>query len=625
MEGTLIRIWAGALAFTTPLLFGARSGVAQELSPEANETASAEISLQKTIGVREYHGRKVEGNEHEVRPGDTLWRILVKDKGVAENRFTEYVVLIRGLNPALKSTDIIHVGDKIFIPVNPNEALARSGAESGIASATAPGQGKTQPYAVKPGEHVYQIIRTHLGIQDERKVAQYFALVKDLNPQKTNWDVLEKGEVIRLPVTAAADATSVATSAPATSSPDTSAAGSASGPAPLSDKACPEPCGREGQGEISPAPPVQPKPTPAPVIGIDYAQRLNARENFDLIGVVAESLGHDVQRTGDEMVALKDGVIRLDKAQFPVVYNRVLNQRVIIDGDDHIPESLRSNLKQQSVNAPVVSLAKDTTVQDAVGQLLARLGYQPLPAEHPVIIHDGGVSFEAKGQWAVMAPQQSNRPQEIIVINLADRPGLVPDDLKTHLGAKGLHLKNITLPGANPSDTADGGDSVPVKGEAKKLPRELPELIDAMLLAYQIPFGVKESLAAELSSGLNAEIAADRTFEHRGRKHALFMRSIDPAIKAALESKQGIRAIELDVTALKPRDLIAKFLAALGEKVPYKEHRFSAAKGSLQDRFVVKAEGFLLPARSLFLTDREIPARFQPVFFEKGLDIVYFQ
>ena len=81
MEGTLIRIWAGALAFTTPLLFGARSGVAQEPSRDAGDTAAAEISLQKTIGVREYHGTKVEGSEHEVRPGDTLWRILVKDKG----------------------------------------------------------------------------------------------------------------------------------------------------------------------------------------------------------------------------------------------------------------------------------------------------------------------------------------------------------------------------------------------------------------------------------------------------------------------------------------------------------------------------------------------------------------
>jgi hypothetical protein len=333
-----------------------------------------------------------------------------------------------------------------------------------------------------------------------------------------------------------------------------------------------------------------------------------------------------VQRSGDEVVALKDGAIRLDKTQFPVVYNRALDQRVILDGENNIPESLRANLKQQSVNAPVVSLAKNTTVQEAVGQLLARLGYQPLPAERPVIIHEAGVAFEAKGQWAVMAPQQSNRPQEIIVINLADGDGEISEELKAHLSAKGLHLKSVSI-NKNASSAQEGAKPEPVlsNGQARNLPREMPELVDALLLAYQIPFGVKDTLATELHSGLNVEISADRTFEFRGRKTALFFRSIDPAIKSALEKKQGTKAVELDISALKSRELIAKLLGELGEKAAYREHRFSAAKGSLQDRLVMTAAGFLLPGRSLFVTDREIPARFQPIFFEKGLDIVYFQ
>jgi hypothetical protein len=249
-----------------------------------------------------------------------------------------------------------------------------------------------------------------------------------------------------------------------------------------------------------------------------------------------------------------------------------------------------------------------------------------LPAERPVIIHDGGVAFEAKGQWAVMAPQQSNRPQEIIVINLADGAGQIPTELKMHLGAKGLHLKNISLGNSKAGDApAQEPDTVALKGEATNLPREMPDLVDALLIAYQLPFGVRDTLAAELQSGLNVEISADRTFEFRGRKTALFFRPIDPAIKAALEKKQGIKVVELDLAALKKRELIAKLLSELGEKAAYREHRFSAAKGSLQDRLVMTAEGFLLPSRSLFVTDREIPARFQPIFFEKGLDIVYFQ
>ena len=359
---------------------------------------------------------------------------------------------------------------------------------------------------------------------------------------------------------------------------------------------------------------------------MDYAQRLSARENFALIGMVAESLGNEVQRSGEEVVALKDGAIRLDKNRFPVVYNRVLDQRVILDGENNIPESVRANLKQASVNTPVVSVANSTTVQEAVGQLLARLGYQPLPSERPVVIQEAGVSFEAKGQWAVMAPQQSNKPQEIIVINLVDGSGEIPEELRTHLAAKGLHLKNVALgePAARAEESEKQAPLQPAR-QIKALPTEKSELVDALLNAYQVAFGVKDTLAADLHSGLKAEISADRTFELRGRKTALFFRSIDPAIKAALETKQGMKAIELDFTALKAREIAAKLLGELGEKAAYKEHRFAAAKGSMQDRLVMTAAGFLLPGRSLFVTDREIPARFQPIFFEKGLDIVYFQ
>ena len=609
MESKVNWLWRSAVVLLLSALLPAPLSAAQESAKQTDETGSAEISLRRAIGAREYKGKSIEGDEREVRSGDTLWHILVREKGLAGERFKEYFVLIRGLNPQLTTPEALRVGDKIFIPLKPNEVLALQAASAPAdgAEKVPMGQGKIQDYIVKPGEHLYQILRTQLGVLEDRKLWQYFALVKDLNPQRTNWDVIEKGETIRLP--AAGGESEKGTFA-------SKAARAASGA---------EPVNVETQGAMIPHAPL--KPTGArPAIGLDYAQRLSARENSALIGMVAESLGNEVQRSGEEIVALKDGSIRLDKNRFPVVYNRVLNQRVILDGENNIPESLRANLKEASVNTPVVSVANSTTVQEAVGQLLARLGYQPLPSERPVVIQEAGVSVEAKGQWAVMAPQQSNKPQEIIVINLVDGSGEIPEELRTHLATQGLHLKNVAL--GEPAARAEESEKqapLPPARQIKALPAEKSELVDALLNAYQVAFGVKDTLAAELHSGLKAEISADRTFELRGRKTALFFRAIDPAIKAALETKQGMKAIELDFTALKSREIAAKLLVELGEKSTYREHRFAAAKGSLHDRLVMTAAGFLLPGRSLFVTDREIPLRFQPIFFEKGLDIVYFQ
>ncbi|HEY7556634.1 MAG TPA: LysM peptidoglycan-binding domain-containing protein [Candidatus Binatia bacterium] len=612
MESKVKRLWRSAMVLLLSMILPVPFGSTQENARQADETGTAEISLRKTVGAREYKGKIIEGDEREVRSGDTLWHILVREKGYDGERFKEYFVLIRGLNPQVKTPETLNVGDKIFIPLRPNEALALQGASELAQSAdrVAPGQGKIQQYVVKPGDHLYQILRQQLGVSEDRKLWQYFALVKHLNPQKNNWDVIEMGETIRLPVVGGEyeKGTLASKAAPALSR-------AASGAEPA-----------RAQTQMAMLPPAAPKAVAPPVIGLDYAQKLSARENFALIGLVAESLGNQVYHSGEEVVALQDGAIRLDKNRFPVVHNPALDQRVILDGEDNIPESVRANLKQTSVNTPVVSMAKNTTVQEAVGQLLARLGYQPLPAERPVVVHDGGVAFEAKGQWAVMAPEQSNKPQEIIVINLADGSGEIPEELRTHLAQKGLHLKNVAFgEAAARAEESEKQAPLPPARRIKALPAEKSELVDSLLNAYQVPFGVQDTLAVELHSGLKAEISADRTFELRGRKTALFFRAVDPAIKAALDSKQGVKAVELDFTALKSREIVAKLLGELGEEAAYREHRFAAAKGSLQDRLVMTAAGFLLPGRSLFVTDREIPARFQPIFFEKGLDIVYFQ
>ena len=74
------------------------------------------------------------------------------------------------------------------------------------------------------------------------------------------------------------------------------------------------------------------------------------------------------------------------------------------------------------------------------------------------------------------------------------------------------------------------------------------------------------------------------------------------------------------------RELVARMLTLLGEKqADYREHRFPVARDSSRDRLTVRAWGFQLGNRPLFLTDRPIPAALHRFFFENGLEIVYFQ
>ena len=47
-----------------------------------------------------------------------------------------------------------------------------------------------------------------------------------------------------------------------------------------------------------------------------------------------------------------------------------------------------------------------------------------------------------------LAPEQSNKTQEVYVISLTEEAGEIPDYLKSQLQKNGLHLKDIVLPGA---------------------------------------------------------------------------------------------------------------------------------------------------------------------------------
>lgn len=585
--------------------FGNFAGWSPVNAQEQPAAGQPEISLRRSAQSRPYQGRDVEGEERQIGPGDTLWRILVREKGLPGQNFRSYLVVVRGLNPQIKDPQVLRVGDKLFIPLRPDQIAGAQPTSDTPAERTPGGRGATINYQVKAGEHLYQILREQLKLTDDRKVAQHYALVKDLNPERKAWDTLAAGEVIRLP--SVNPSTQSASAREENRLAQKAAAGANQGGAPV-------PAGGAAKSELRPA------------LDRRQAMQAPAKEQMVLFTQVAEALGGEVQNSGEELVALKDGNIRLDKGSYPVVYSPALRQRVVIDPDGKIPASLRTKLADPSVGTPIVPMANGVSIREAVGQLLAGLGYQALPADRPVTIQEEGIAYEARGGWTALAPEQSNKTQEVYVISLTEESGEIPEYLRSQLRKNGLHLKDIVLPGgAKPASAPADPAPQNLLAQVKSWPRDKREMVDALLLSFGVPFGVAENVSVQLRDGLRIEARTDRLFELAGRKNALFFQRPDPEIVKALQEGQGIRAIELDLTKLTSREVIGRVLTLLGDQSGYREHRFAAANGAAKDRLTVTAWGFHLPRRSLFVTDRQIPAGLHRFFFEKGLEIVYFQ
>jgi len=603
---TAARFYGWLLFFGTPCLAlcAGFSGYAQEQPGAPSRGGQPELSLSKSINSREFQGRQYEGEERQIGRGDSLWRILVEEKGLPGQKFRSYLVVIRGLNPQLKNLEILRVGDKIFVPLRLEDAGdPRRRPDTGV-ERSQPGTATTINYRVKAGEHLYQILRDQLKLTEERKLAQYYLLIKDLNPERKDWDTLVEGEIIRLPTIG------TGLQAVTTEAGRTPAVVRAPGTASVADPK------KQGEAKIGAAP-----------FDVRQALRAPAKENMPLFAKIVEAVGNEVEQSGEEVVKLKDGTIRFERSAYPVIYNSALRQRLIIDPDGKVPASLTSKLNDPSTGTSILPMVNGVSIQDAVGQLLAGLGYQLLPTDRSVVIQEDGVTFEAKGNWTVLAPEVSNKTQEVYVINVTEQSNEVPDYLQSELAKQGLHLRDVVLPSQSNAQLKLAEIIPPGSSSAqvKNWPREKQEIVDALLLSYSITFGVDESLSVEVGAGMRIDTRADRLFELGGQRRALFFHGVDPEMRKSLQDKQGISTIDLDLRSLSTRELISRMLNLLGDQAVYQEHRFPAAAGSTRDRITVKAWGFQPTKKPMFLTDRQIPAALQRFFFEKGLEIIYFQ
>src|SRR5688500_14332594 len=89
-----------------PLALAGTVFVAEVCGQERPDETESQMYLRKSADTREYQQQTVEGENRQIAPGDSLWRILIQEKSLPERKFAQYVAMIQRLNPQLKSTSI---------------------------------------------------------------------------------------------------------------------------------------------------------------------------------------------------------------------------------------------------------------------------------------------------------------------------------------------------------------------------------------------------------------------------------------------------------------------------------------------------------------------------------------
>ena len=543
----------------------------QEAPPGAARQGPTQLELKKTAKTRQYQGRSVEGEERVVRPGETLWDILIQEKGLAEKRFGQYQSLVEGLNPQLKELNTLRIGETIFIPFRLDELL-------GVEVST---QGDIRVYRVKPGDFVYKILRREFALENKDELLAAFEKLKELNPTKKNWNLLVVGEALRFPTQP--------------------------GSQPSVAKA------RESAEVSASAPVAEPQAL--------------AENRWAVLEQVAGALGNTVVRTGEEVFELQNGRIVLDRALFPVVHNPQLGRKVVLDTRGAMPAGLKARIEAESADTSIVSVRKESGPGEMSSRILAQLGYQALPNNRPLVLHDMGIGIQLRGDWMIVQPESAGAGEQIWVFLLTSAPEKVPDSLGKYLSSKGVKLAQVFVPAAvNSPRPVPLGRNFAWINETENLPKERTGLVDTLLQTCQIAFGRDQDLSIALREGIHLRMKVDRYWESGGKKSGFLFGKLSGDMKKAVEESAGLKLIEIDIKSLSTREIVARVLQGLGESATYAENRFAGSEnGRLKESIVLSVRGFLVRNRSLLVTDRVIPSEVERFILNQGIKIAYFQ
>ena len=142
------------------------------------------LLFRKVLTVQKIGSTRVFAERREVRPGDSLWKLLRNEYRVAESAMPAFLRAFRMLNPDA-DPDQLRPGQVVKIPFKIEERLG--GGPEGH-----------QTYVVKPGDSLWKILRNRYGVP-RAQMAGALKAVARANPRIRDLNRLYVGQRIWIP------------------------------------------------------------------------------------------------------------------------------------------------------------------------------------------------------------------------------------------------------------------------------------------------------------------------------------------------------------------------------------------------------------------------------------------
>jgi len=165
----------------------------QTLAAEQPPAPEPHLNFKRSLTVKPFQGGQAYVEQHTVKPGEHLWKILREQYELSDSRIAFYCRIAKDVNQQVTDLNTLVPDQRILIPYNYVEQGA-----AGPAPEQQPGPDVA--HVVKSGEHFGSIVRRHYRLPDHvlfnQKALQRFL---QANPGVADVNVLEKGQTIIIP------------------------------------------------------------------------------------------------------------------------------------------------------------------------------------------------------------------------------------------------------------------------------------------------------------------------------------------------------------------------------------------------------------------------------------------
>jgi hypothetical protein len=576
-------------------------------SEETSKTGT--ISFTKNVVVKKYKMGEVKAEPYTVEKKDNLWKILTNNFGIKDRQFYFFCRITKSLNPDLKNAHKIVPNQILLIPFkyiahfNIPEEDIRSALLKVISTQLS--QVPTEEYTFSKGEHVVQVLRDMYYIPDDIIFNKYLNLIKKLNPDLEDINLVKPDQKIILPSFA---------SYPLPPEEET-----------LAEKAKTEELpATEGILDEKEAESVYVDPRFRAIPRLISGSKTSYMQS---IASITDVLQGKLSSSGEFAIPLiKEGQITIDANEFPVL-QLTDNKKIILSYGGEPLGRLENLLQSKQDFFEVVTFEENEKMESVLDKLFNAAGYYSVDkSKNPLVIGDK-IQFEIAGDWIIYADELL---EDIMVVNLIEKKSRpINSHLKDYIQTHGVNLIDLYMMSKGEQE---GVSSSQKTFESSYHPEDIPViyasdsevLVDSLLALlgqnYEKDFKVK--LFQEESEGFDVEVMANRYFERRGKEHIISFHKI-PDKLIELITEQGNRFLGISLPSGDPFAVIKSLLDFLHVDYEYPRPRFSNVVDGKGLELIIP--GILIKQdkkESILLTSLELESEVYQWLMEEKLKIV---